>query len=358
MGIVYYVSSHGLGHAVRTAAIVNEIPPEVPVILRTQVNPEVLAEEIHRPFRLEPAAFDTGCVQIDSFTVDGPATLAGYSAIHQQNQSRLKDEVAFLRQQNAKVIVSDSASFPLRAAREAGIPGLGVGNFTWGDIYQPLVEDAPTYQQMMNQMTAEYAQATIGIRLPLSMAMAEYPTTVDVPLVARQGTSLRPALAGWLDIDPDAKWCLVYLGQYASSFDWERLTRYPDWQFLLFSKDPPPARGIAAVDPRRFDVPDALASCQAVLGKPGYGTVADCMMNDIPMVFTRSTRFPEADSLAGYLQKWGRAVEIDRATCMQGDIRPYLEQVLTSKGTPLFETNGAAVVAKIIVDAANGQTLL
>jgi hypothetical protein len=358
MSIVYYVSSHGLGHAIRTAAIVNEIPISEPVILRTEVNPAILEEEIHRPFQQEPASFDVGCVQKDSFTVDGPATLAKYQSLHQQNRDRLSNEVAFLKKHDARVIISDSASFPLMVAREANVPGLAVGNFTWGDIYKPLVDENPDYETMLREMAEEYALATIGIRLPLCMEMSELPTTVDAPLVARQGTSLRPALAGWLDIDPDAKWCLVYLGQYPLSFDWERLTRYAGWQFLLLSKEAPPAKGIASVDPRRFDVPDVLASCQVVLGKPGYGTVADCMMNDVPMVFSRSTRFPEADSLAGYLHRWGRAVEIDRTTCLSGNVLPQLESVLATTGNPLYETNGAQVVAKMIVDMSQGKMLL
>jgi hypothetical protein len=358
MSVVYYISSHGLGHAVRSAAIINLIPAEIPVIVRSEVPPPTLEEEIQRHFSIEPASFDCGCVQADSFTVDGPATLAKYSAIQDSNRDRLAPEIDFLKNRKASVVVSDVASFPLRVARQASIPGLALGNFTWGDIYQPLVEPGSNNQAMLDQMREEYQQATLGIRFALSMAMSELPTTVDVPLVARQGTSIRPALAGWLDIDPDARWCLVYLGQYPIAFDWSRLTRYPGWQFLLLSKVPPPVPGIASVDPGRFDVPDVIASCQAVLGKPGYGTVADCMAADVPIVFTRPTGFAEAAALATYLANWGRAIEIDRQTCFHGDVLPSLEQVVCSKAKHSIDASGAATVAQMIVDAARGATLL
>ncbi len=358
MSVVYYISSHGLGHAVRSAAIINQIPAEIPLIIRSEVSPSLLEEEIHRPFSIEPASFDCGCVQADSFTVDGPATLAKYLEMHRSNPGRLTGEIEFLHRHRASVVVSDVASFPLVVARQAGIPGLALGNFTWGDIYQPLVEPGSSHQAMLDQMREEYQQATIGIRFALSMAMSELPTTIDVPLVAREGTSMRPALAGWLDIDPDAKWCLVYLGQYPIAFDWSRLTRYGGWQFLLLSKEPPPVPGIASVDPRRFDVPDVMASCQAVLGKPGYGTVADCMAADVPIVFTRPTGFSEADALAQYLADWGRAMEIDRQTCFHGDVLGALESVVDSKAKHAIDTSGAATVAQMIVDAARGSTLL
>ena len=38
--------------------------------------------------------------------------------------------------------MSDVPSFPLRAAREAGVPGVVIANFTWPDIYRQYVETA------------------------------------------------------------------------------------------------------------------------------------------------------------------------------------------------------------------------
>ena len=356
MAIVYYISAHGFGHGVRSAAIISQIPAEIPVIIRSDISRNLLSETIDRPYKLEPASFDCGAIQKDGFTTDGPATLARYTDIHLANSRRLKEEVQLLRNNGAKLVVSDVASFPLVAAQSANIPGIAVGNFTWVDIYEPFVEKQPSYRTLLEEIQSEYAMATAGLKLPLSTSMADIPQLIDIPLVCRVGEPIRPALAGWLDIDLDKKWVLVYVGQYPTDFDWKRLTTYEGWQFLVVTKGPVPCPGIAMIDPERFHIPDVFASCDALLGKPGYGTIADAIAVDRSIVYALPEGFAEADMLDREISEWGRGIKIDRDTLFHGDVRPALEQAIAAKTKKPFPTNGAEVAAQLLADAWNGKT--
>ena len=200
------------------------------------------------------------------------------------------------------------------AAQSAHLPGIVVGNFTWVDIYEPFVEKYPSYRSLLEEIRAEYGMATACLKLPLSMPMADVPQPIDLPLVCRQGEPIRPALAGWLDIDLEAKWALVYVGQYPVDFDWKRLTTYDGWQFFVVSRDTAPCPGIAMIDPDRFHIPDVFASCDVLLGKPGYGTVADAIAADRSMAYALPTGFAEANLLDEKLMEWGRGIRIERET--------------------------------------------
>ena len=70
MKILYYLTAHGYGHAVRSVTLCNELSENVRLIFRTTLPSNFFHEEVKRPFDLFPARFDCGCVQKDSVTVD------------------------------------------------------------------------------------------------------------------------------------------------------------------------------------------------------------------------------------------------------------------------------------------------
>lgn len=70
MKILYYLTAHGYGHAVRSVTLGNELSENVRLIFRTTLPSIFFHEEVKRPFELFPARFDCGCIQKDSVTVD------------------------------------------------------------------------------------------------------------------------------------------------------------------------------------------------------------------------------------------------------------------------------------------------
>ena len=111
MKILYYLTAHGYGHAVRSCSICSEFSPEVQVVFRTLIPKKFFEEEIKRPFGYCPGQFDCGCIQSDSVTVNKKETLEEYMKLADMNETRLREEVNWALQQEPEGIVSDVTPF-------------------------------------------------------------------------------------------------------------------------------------------------------------------------------------------------------------------------------------------------------
>ncbi|MBP1724324.1 MAG: hypothetical protein H6Q44_2029, partial [Deltaproteobacteria bacterium] len=58
MKILYYLTAHGYGHAVRTSTLCNELSENVRLIFRTAIPEKFFHEEVRRPFEYLPGQFD------------------------------------------------------------------------------------------------------------------------------------------------------------------------------------------------------------------------------------------------------------------------------------------------------------
>jgi UDP:flavonoid glycosyltransferase YjiC (YdhE family) len=98
---------------------------------------------------------------------------------------------------------------------------------------------------------------------------------------------------------------------------------------------------------------DLLAACDAVMMKPGYGTVADCMANRVPMIYTRRPGFGEESVLVSAMERFGRAVSLPPDELFAGQIRPAIERALnlTTPWAPM-RLDGAAEIARRILKVA------
>ena len=114
MHIIYYVTSHGYGHGVRTVAICNEFSKNVRITFRTTLPEAFFREEVKKDFSYAPASFDCGCIQKDSLSIDIEKTLSTYRTIAASNASLLENESQWCRAQKADAIVSDIVPFAFK----------------------------------------------------------------------------------------------------------------------------------------------------------------------------------------------------------------------------------------------------
>ena len=169
MAVVFYVTGHGFGHAVRQIAIVNALAhlrPDVPIVVRTSVAPWLFSRSVRASVRLEPGPVDTGAIQRGSLDVDIPATLAAAEAFYADDEAWIAREATFLTGRGARLVVADIPPLPIAAARRAGIEAIGISNFTWDWIYEDY--DARRLAPgLVEALETHYASATEGWRLPM-----------------------------------------------------------------------------------------------------------------------------------------------------------------------------------------------
>ncbi len=351
--LCYYITGHGFGHAVRTTQVIKSLPPDLPLILKTTAPERLFREELPgRDFAYVPAEYDCGCLQSDSVSVLRRETLSRYEEIAWSNAARLPAEVAFLRERGVRCIASDIPSFPLHAAREAGIPGVAVANFTWHDIYAEYVEtDADA--ALLRQMAGEYAAATVACLTPLSVPTVGdvFPHVERVPLVARRGPPRRDLLAAALEIPAGKHMALLYLGEWGLDIHWPALEQWTDWVFLLDRPLPQPIANARAFDARRWRYADVAASVDAVVSKAGYGTLTECIANSVPLIYLPRHGFREHEALVVGMNQWGGGVEIAEAAFFVGEWGTALQSALSARPDPnVFPINGADVIANKLVE--------
>ncbi len=353
MALCYYITGHGFGHAVRTTQVIKSLPPGLPLILKTTAPERLFREELPgREFAYVPAEYDCGCLQSDSVSVLRRETLTRYGEIAQANAARLSDEVAFLREHGVRCVASDVPSFPLYAAREAGVPGVAVANFTWHDIYSEYVEtDADA--ALLRQMAGEYAAATVACLTALSVPTVGdvFPRAERVPLVARRGHPRRAALTEALGVSGGKHLALLYLGEWGLDIHWPALEQWMDWVFLLDRPLPQPAANVRAFDARRWRYADVAASVDAVVSKAGYGTLTECIANSVPLVYLPRYGFREHEALVVGMNRWGAGIEISEAAFFVGEWGTALQSALAARPDPaVFPINGADVIANKLVE--------
>ena len=347
MTFCYYITGHGFGHAIRTAQILKALPPDVRLILKTTVPERLLREEAPgRDFTLVPAEYDCGCLQSDSVTVRPRATLDRYAEIEAANDARLTEEVAWLKRERIGAVVTDIPAFPLRAARDAGIPGFAVANFTWHDIYREYAE-TPEDDARLDRMAAEYGAAATAFITPLSTPTVAdpFPRVERVPLVARRGQR-REALGTSLGVGEGRRLALLYLGSWGLDIDWPALARLSDWVFLTYDAPPRPIANVAVLDRRDWPYADVAASVGCVVSKAGYGTVTECIANAVPLVYVPRTAFVEYDSLVRGMAPWGGGLPISDPDFRAGRWQSALNAAVAARlDANAYATNGAAVIA-------------
>jgi hypothetical protein len=110
-------------------------------------------------------------------------------------------------------------------------------------------------------------------------------------------------------------------------------------------------RGVILLDDRdvyrrglRYE--DLVRAADAVVTKPGYGIIAECLANDTAILYTSRGHFVEYDVLVDAMPRFLRCRFIDHDDLFAGRWRPHLDALLAQPAPPdRPATNGADVAA-------------
>ncbi|XP_076928485.1 L-arabinokinase-like [Bidens hawaiensis] len=354
----YYVSGHGFGHATRVVEVVRHLilaGHDVHVV--TGAPDFVFTTEIQSPrLFLRKLVLDCGAVQADALTVDRLASLEKYSETVVHRASILATEVEWLKSIKADLVVTDVVAVVCRAAADAGIRSVCVGNFSWDFIYAEYVMAAGHhYKSIISQIAEDYSHCELLIRLPGYCPMPAFKDVIDVPLVVRRLHKSRQEVRSEMGISENVKLVILNFGGQIPGWKLKEEYLPPGWLCVVcgsFEQELPP--NFIKLQKDAY-TPDVMAASDCMIGKIGYGTVSEALAYKLPVVFVRRDYFNEEPFLRNMLEYYQGGVEMKKRDLFAGHWGPYLERATSLKPNYDGGLGGGQVAARILQDTADGK---
>lgn len=342
--LVVSISSHGFGHVAQTAPILNllyERMPQLRLTVRSAVPLAHLRSRIHVPFEHLPGAGDIGMAMSSALDVDMAQSRAAYRAFHADWKLRIADEARLLRELGADLVFSNVGYLPLAGAQHAGIPNAALCSLNWADIYRHYFSD----DAIAAQIFAGYAGADAFLRTTPGMPMDDLPKLVAVSPIAAPGNDRRTELDRLLGLSREERLVLVSLGGIASRLPIERWPRIDGVRWLVQGSWQVEHPDAIAFESLPLDFGDLLASCDALLCKPGYGSFAEAACSGTPVLFVNRPDWPESPALVEWLRQHGTCREVTRDALARGDIAGELAMLWDSMRPEPVKPQGATEAA-------------
>ncbi len=359
MRIAFVISPHGFGHATRAAALMEALAaarPEVRFEIFTAV-PEWLFEDwLAAPFAWHRLEADIGFVQKSPLEEDLPATVAALERFAAAGEERVEGLTRRLTDLDCRAVVADIAPLGLLAAERAGLPGILVENFTWDWIYAAYLDAEPRLAPYAERFGKIYESATLRIQAEPACHPLEPGTAVrHVPPIARRFRRGREETRSALGVEPGRPLVFVTTGGVAWEFgDVGWLARHPEIDFVLFGGVPRKTRSgnvILLPDRSPVFVPDLVAAADAVVAKPGYGTVGEVWRAGTRFALVERPRFPEAPVLADFVRRELPSTDISAADFAAGLWTEALPALLEKPRPEAPRVDGNDQAAKAILES-------
>jgi hypothetical protein len=360
--IFFYITDHGFGHASRQIEIINALGAAAgrgaEIVLRTSAARWLFDRTIDVPFTFSEAHVDTGVVQIDSLHLDERETIRRAARFHRALIDKAQAEAALLRGRHARLVVADAPPLGCAAAAAAGVPSVVCSNFTWDWIYQAYADADPEAADLIARIQEAYRKAHAAWRLPMHGGFETLANIVDVPLVARHARLPRDEVRRRLGLPLEQRLALVSFGAYGvRDLDPAALDCLDDVGVVLTGRGPAapglPRGALYVAEEALYDsgprYEDLVGAVDAVVTKPGYGIVSECIANDTALLYTSRGRFPEYDVFVQEMPRYLRCRFIPQEDLLAGRWRDSLEKLMAQADPPERPaTNGAEVVAEMI----------
>jgi L-arabinokinase len=362
--VVFYVSGHAFGHASRCIEIINATiaaDPAVEIVVRTSAARWLFDATVRGRIEFHERVCDTGVSQRDSLNLDERRTIEEAVRFMTAIDGAAAEEAAFLRQRGATVVVGDIPPLAFVAAHLAGLPAVAIGNFTWDWIYAAYRDAVARWPGLVPGIRRAYGYASVALRLPMWGGFEHWHSPIiDLPFVARHSARAAAEVRRVLGVPEENRMALASFGGLGvSGLPLEPLGRLDGWTVVTTTHAldavgaaPPGVLVLedAAVYGSGLRYEDLVRAADAVVTKPGYGIIAECLANDAAILYTDRGHFAEYDVLVAAMPKYVRCRFMPREDLLQGRWKDHLDAVLTQP--PPSErprTDGAFVAASYLL---------
>jgi len=358
--IAYFISPHGFGHASRAAAVMeamHDLDPSLKFEIFTKVPRWFFNQSLTGAFEYHSFLTDTGLVQNTPLRGDLDGTVQQLDGFLPFDTSKIRDLARLIKRLGCQMVVCDIAPMGIEVAKQAGIPSLLVENFTWDWIYEGYVKHDQRIGRYIPYLQGLFEAADFHIQAepvccPRSVNLTTYP-------VSRKVKNPPYEIRKRLRIPDKAKAVLITMGGIREEYDFgEALSRKPEITFVI----PGAGNKVRIEDnlvllPHHSDFfhPDLVNACDAVVGKLGYGTLAEVYHTGVPFGYISRPSFPESEILAAYVEKEMRGIAIEEIEFQAGTWISHLQDLLALPRIQRSGPNGAEQVARFVHTVLDGE---
>ena len=350
--IAYYITGHGFGHARRSVEIVRQLiklRPDLTIYFRTTANPAIFEELGQQNMHLDRVELDPGAIEKDLFTIDHAATIAAVEGAIARRDELVAAEVSFLRRQNIQLILCDIPFLAGDIAAAAGIPIIGITNFTWDWIYEPYFA---SNRDLLEVIQNSYRRIPTLLKIPFGGRTDWFKEVINIPLIASTPKRTSEDVLNILHLDHHRPRVLISLrGGIPAQTLITAARSSRDYVFLSTVPVPSGSPQNLGHFPltQSLTFSDLLSASSVVLSKLGYGIVADCLAARVPILWPRRSGFREDEVTLAEASPHLVMREILHADLFAGNWKPYLDELLRMPmPRQRLPTNGASVAAQII----------
>ncbi len=348
--ILYYVSGHGFGHAVRAAQVIDSLSGDYghKVVARTKAPAWLFPSS--DAVVIEREEVDSGPAQVDSITTDIVGTYERFADLASSIDNLVERELKVVDRIEPKVIVTDIAPLGVAVATKRGIPVVVVANFLWDWILEGYVKSEPRFSDIASWLKELYAQADVILKTPLSGGFEGYENVVDIPLIAKSSSKPKDTARKELSLPMDKALALVSFGGSGLESFYEKLSeRCTLCDLIALGDGNSVSGGIRFFDRQTTVHGDLLSAADIVIGKLGYGLCSELIATRRPILYTGRKDFAEYNILDREIRKYINVEEISREAFFGSNLDGFLTGLLNSSHPLNFaRTDGAQVAAKRI----------
>lgn len=324
------ISAHGFGHVSQTAPVVNalaQLVPSLQVTVRSAAPIAILRQRFQCEFAHIPTSFDFGMTMSNAVDVLAQESAADYRDFHVEWDAKVQREAQAMRALSPDLLLANIPYLSLAAAQLANVRAVAMCSLNWADIYSHYCVGDAASQNVYAQMLAAYNSAECFLQPQPSMPMSEFANTRQIGPIAKTGCNQRALVEKILPSFPDEKWVLVAMGGMEFRLPMEGWPRIPGVRWLVPAVWKIDREDVSAYESLGLSFGDVLASCDAVLTKPGYGTFTEAACAGVPVLYVARRDWPEEPYLVQWLSRQSTCLEVGRAALETGELHGILQQL-------------------------------
>lgn len=353
--LCFYLSDHGFGHIARNIPLIAE------AVRRTSGFVYVVCGERHLEFakanlqemltaeQLARVLYhaehtDVGLIlQSGTLLVDSEALTIACKQYLAELPEHAKQEAEWLRRHEIAAALCDMPLWSISACEQAGVPLLYVGNFTWTELYREFLPEhiwkayATEYQKIRHGML--YALHNSEMLEFLPDAELSETSLVARPFHLNEIKAIREQHAKTI--------VFVALGMSAQ-FTQPVSVEGVDAHFYTTEGVPLTGSNVTTVPHTTLHTQDYVAAADYVITKAGWGTVAECLLAQKPMVLFARDSVLEDRTTIRLLEEKNLAVKVTYEQLAEMPV--LLEQLEQIKypAKPEYHNAAANIVSKLL----------